>query len=109
MPHVTNPELELVADDFIQQAEQGMSESDESDEALEHPLPAAEQDVEGEDATISVAAPSEEVLTDMVVEALLPAAEQDVDTTAASCAETEPERRKKMSDEVLLAFLSISW
>ena len=48
MPHHANPELELVADDFIQQAEQGMS--DDSDEALGQLLPAAEQDMEGEDA-----------------------------------------------------------
>ena len=104
MPHHANPELELAADDFIQQSEQGMS--DYSDEALEQLLPAPEQDVEGEDAMnltelFSSNADGNDVAP---LEQLLPAAEQDADTTAASRAETEPERRKKMSDEVLLAF-----
>ena len=103
MPHHANPELELVADDFIQQSEQGMS--DDSDEALEQLLPAAEQDVEGEDAmNLTELFSSNADGNDVALEQLLPAAEQDVDTTAASRAETEPERRKKMSDEVLLAF-----
>ena len=103
MPHHANPELELVADDFIQQSEQGMS--DDSDEALEQLLPAAEQDVEGEDAmNLTELFSSNADGNDVALEQLLPAAEQDADTTAASRAETEPERRKKMSDEVLLAF-----
>ena len=45
MPTLVNPESDLLADDFIQQAEQAPS-----DEALEQLFTAAEQGVGGQDA-----------------------------------------------------------
>ena len=100
MPTVVNPELQLLADDFIQQANQAPSEK-----ALEQLLPADEQGVRGEDGMnpqeLAAANPDGNGVPHYPGVAL----GANVPDTAPSHDQTEPERRRKMSDDVLVSFL----
>ena len=107
MPTLVNPESDLLADDSIQQTEQAPS-----DEALEQLLPAAEQGVGGKDEDAmnlqELAAENADgnsvVHHPGVAEGANVPFHLDGDATAPSRALTEPERRKRMSDDVLVAF-----